>query len=571
MVAWISNRNALIATVFGSWRSWPTIAGDVMGTRHRRCGDRVVCCLALLSGEFAISAVGYLVAYACFVDRAPPQRRALSLLPYAAVILSWMVVYLASGAGVQGSGTYLSPLHDLGAFARALPERACTLLGATFGPLSADLALFGYPGYAVPRMVVGGLVVGGALWALRPDFRRGNVARFWLFGTLFAVLPIAASPPGDRLLSFVGIGSAALVANIVKPLVDAELRQRTSRARLLVTSAFGALHLVFAPLLLPLRAAQMQVLGRALEKATTALDQVPALEQRTLVILNAPVDIFASYIQADRAWRGVPRAKRLYWLTSSGSPAEVRRTDARTLVIEREKGFLSTPLEKHYRRGESTMRAGTTVELAQMTATVQTATDDGRPLAVSFRFTEELESSSFVFLIWNGDRYRPFDIGRLTKPVALPAEDPRTNFDGLGHGRSDMTQTNLRCVACEAEGADLALEIARVNSNVRAFRSESFEFWRCRRCLSLHASEEVDLAHYYASYPFFSLPEDGRLRAMYDNQLKRLYRAGVGLDHRILDYGAGGGGSFGTSGREVFARYSGTTDTPAGFATRTVG
>jgi 2-polyprenyl-3-methyl-5-hydroxy-6-metoxy-1,4-benzoquinol methylase len=61
-------------------------------------------------------------------------------------------------------------------------------------------------------------------------------------------------------------------------------------------------------------------------------------------------------------------------------------------------------------------------------------------------------------------------------------------------------------------------------------------------CLSLHASEEVDLAHYYARYPFFSLPEDGRMRAMYDNQVKRLTRAGIERDHRILDYGAGGGG-----------------------------
>jgi hypothetical protein len=296
-------------------------------------------------------------------------------------------------------------------------------LGATFGPLSADLALFGSPGYAVPRLVVSSVVLGGAAWALGSDLRRSNMARFWLFGTLFAVLPIAASPPGDRLLSFVGIGGAALVAGIVGPLGDAELRQRSSRARLCVASALGAIHLVVAPLLLPLRAAQMQVFGRALEKATTVLDQVPDLAQRTVVILNAPVDIFASYIQVERAWRGAPRAKRFYWLTSSSSPAQVRRTDDRTLVIERERGFLSTPLETHYRRAESSMLPGTLVELAQMTAKVQTATDDGRPLAVSFRFSEQLESNSFLFLIWSGDHYRPLDLGSLTEPLALPAED----------------------------------------------------------------------------------------------------------------------------------------------------
>jgi SAM-dependent methyltransferase len=51
----------------------------------------------------------------------------------------------------------------------------------------------------------------------------------------------------------------------------------------------------------------------------------------------------------------------------------------------------------------------------------------------------------------------------------------------------------------------------------------------------------VDLDHYYARYPFFSLPDDWRLRAVYDNLLRRLRRAGVHPRHRILDYGCGGG------------------------------
>lgn len=100
----------------------------------------------------------------------------------------------------------------------------------------------------------------------------------------------------------------------------------------------------------------------------------------------------------------------------------------------------------------------------------------------------------------------------------------------------------LRCAACEAVGPNLVMEESRARSNVRAFRSESFALWRCRECRSLHASEEVDLVRYYAHYPFFSLPEDWRTQVVYDHQLRRLRRAGVGPGHRILDYGAGGGG-----------------------------
>jgi SAM-dependent methyltransferase len=97
------------------------------------------------------------------------------------------------------------------------------------------------------------------------------------------------------------------------------------------------------------------------------------------------------------------------------------------------------------------------------------------------------------------------------------------------------------CAVCGARGPDVVQERARIGSNVRAFRGAAFEVWRCRQCLSIHAAEEVDLAYYYARYPFFSVPDDWRLRVLYDNQLRRLRRAGIGPDHRILDYGCGGG------------------------------
>ena len=238
------------------------------------------------------------------------------------------------------------------------------------------------------------------------------MARFWLFGTLFAVLPIAASPPGDRLLSFVGIGSAALVANIVKPLVDAELRQRSSRASFAVASAFAAC--TWCSRRSYCRACRADAGARSRLGESHDMRSISARSRTAnVVILNAPVDIFASYIQAERAWIGVPRAKRLYWLTSSGSPAVVCRSDARTLVIERENGFLSTPLETHYRRSESPMRAGTTVELAQMTATVKPQrmrAPLGRELSI--RRSARVELLRVLHL---ERRSLPaFDIGRLT-------------------------------------------------------------------------------------------------------------------------------------------------------------
>lgn len=96
------------------------------------------------------------------------------------------------------------------------------------------------------------------------------------------------------------------------------------------------------------------------------------------------------------------------------------------------------------------------------------------------------------------------------------------------------------CVVCNAARSG-SEEHTRVRSNVRAFRAETFDYWRCAKCGTIHATDDVDLAHYYSRYPFHSLAMDWRLRAMYSRQVARLVAAGVKRSDRILDYGCGGG------------------------------
>jgi 2-polyprenyl-3-methyl-5-hydroxy-6-metoxy-1,4-benzoquinol methylase len=99
----------------------------------------------------------------------------------------------------------------------------------------------------------------------------------------------------------------------------------------------------------------------------------------------------------------------------------------------------------------------------------------------------------------------------------------------------------VQCVVCGEKSLILASERGRVHSNVRAYRDEVFGIWRCRSCLCLHASDELELARYYSNYPFHRLPSDARTDLLYDNQLSRLRQAGLEREHRILDYGCGNG------------------------------
>ncbi len=96
------------------------------------------------------------------------------------------------------------------------------------------------------------------------------------------------------------------------------------------------------------------------------------------------------------------------------------------------------------------------------------------------------------------------------------------------------------CNICGAERSPNS-ETARVRCNVRRFKDESFDVWRCGSCASIHASDAVDLDHYYGGYPIFDVDLDWKLNVVYGNLLRRLRGAGVTREQRILDYGCGGG------------------------------
>ncbi len=98
------------------------------------------------------------------------------------------------------------------------------------------------------------------------------------------------------------------------------------------------------------------------------------------------------------------------------------------------------------------------------------------------------------------------------------------------------------CNICGARVASTSdCERAEVCSNVRRFREEPFGLWRCPACSSIHATDDVDLPHYYACYPIFAANLDWKLDVVYGSMLRRLKKAGLLPEHRILDYGSGSG------------------------------
>jgi hypothetical protein len=187
----------------------------------------------------------------------------------------------------------------------------------------------------------------------------------------------------------------------------------------MLTLALLGFHGVVEPLGVPVRAALHEQFGRAHDRAAAALDEVPDLESKTVVIVSAPVVMFASYIQAEREYRGISRPAHLYLLSDASSPTEVTRSGPAELTLRPGEGFLYSPLERHYRA--TPLPVGTETVLSTMTARVVAARPDGRPDRAAFRF--DAAPGSYVFLTWKSGRFVPFTLPEQGSPVLLPEED----------------------------------------------------------------------------------------------------------------------------------------------------
>ncbi len=419
-VAWLANRNALIAATFACWC---LVAHDHWrrGRRPLWAGPAVLAfTVGLLAGELAIGALAYLVAYAALVDRDRPIRRALSIVPYLATIVTWRILWSRGGFGARGSGAYLDPLTDPLGFLLVLPGKLLVLLQGQFSGPPSDLAFLSPPSVQ-PALI--GLSVVTALVLLVvfvPLVRRDVTSRFWALGMALSLVPLGATFPSDRLLVFVGLGAMALLAR----LFTVWIARAGSRGRLdfatVVVALLALRHVVLAPLLLPVRAAQMELFGVAHDRGAEGIPSGASIREKTVVVLAAPTLLFANYIQAERALTGVPRPAHLYVLASASSQIDVERTGPETLTLRPEHGFLYTPLERHY-RGTAPFHVGDRVALSTMSATIGALGSDRRPSAVVFSFPEPAET--YVFVKWRGDRFVPFALPPVGGHATLPEED----------------------------------------------------------------------------------------------------------------------------------------------------
>jgi hypothetical protein len=421
VVGWISNRNTIVALALA-------LPALLHHHRWRRTGQRQSAwiahgCLALGLGgaEAALMIVPYLGAYAVFLDDAPKASRLRSLLGYFAVVLVWRALYARGGYGAVGSGLYVDPSHDLGGFLTVAPSRFVVLLLGLFGlpwsdfwelyPLASPAlqpALLAFAGLALAAL-------GAVAW---PVLRHRRSARFWLAGSLGAVIPVCTTFPHDRLLLGPSIGAAALLAEVIEHTLSFD----TWRISRWGVPVLMALHLLLAPFAFCYRAATVGHLDGLLRAADATLPRAAAVRERTLVLLNPPLDPFAAYLAPYRELHGVPRPHALYWLATGVSELRVTTIDEHTLSIRPREGYLKSSSQRLL-RSPSPSAWTTPLALREATFTVRGVTKDGRPEELVVRFNSRLSDPQLAFMRWKGPGYVPFELPEVGTSVLVPAVD----------------------------------------------------------------------------------------------------------------------------------------------------
>ena len=429
-IAWIANRNAVIACALSVW---------VLVFFHRYRAESwkpgawagvAVFTLALASGEGAIATGAYLLAYAICLDHGPWVRRFARLAPYGVLVVVWRAAVGQLGFGVEASGVYIDPVHEPAHFVAAVFERLPILLLAQLAAPWSDVwnaSPLVAPGLEYGLMVLALAVIGLSAYLLAPLWRRDRVIRFWIVGAVLSAVPVCATFPADRLLAWVGIGASGVIAQLFAALVEDPAQRGVSPwlPRLSKLTAVGivGLHMVVAPLTLPMRARGIVSVRRILMLADDSVPKGPEIADKTVVYVNPPADPFASYVPIMRADRGETRFAAQRWLATGATAVTVERIDRSTLRVRPEDGFLVSPSERMLRSSRRPMKKGEVVSLTGMQVTVTELTWDERPAEALVRFDTELEDPTFVWLKWQGRGYVPFDLPAVGETIELPAAD----------------------------------------------------------------------------------------------------------------------------------------------------
>jgi len=237
--------------------------------------------------------------------------------------------------------------------------------------------------------------------------------RFWAVGMGLSLLPACAVLPSDRLLMWPGIGACGLLAQYLHARAERrEMWSRASAARAiapLLTFVLVTVHLVLAPLLLPMRMLAFATLGDIIEESVVTAPLPDDAENKTVIFVNAPNVYFTSYFPVIRQTLGLPVPGRIRTLSANAplpGPHDIARVNEKTLRVTPRGGFSWYLV----RDNVHPFAPGDTVDLGDITVEITSVTRQGRPKEVEYRFDTSVDDPRYVWLVYKASQgqFAPF-------------------------------------------------------------------------------------------------------------------------------------------------------------------
>jgi len=342
--------------------------------------------LSVLSSEGGLALLGYLVAYALFIEPGSWRKKTAGMIPGVVITLGYLFFYITKDLGVKCSFAYLS-------FTDAPWVSILTILCNTI--LFSLSKIFSFPPLTMVLQVTGlwGVVVAVVLLAaiifvFRKYLWSNKSAAFFGTGMVLSIVPFTVGFISDRLLLWAGLGAAGLLGE----LFTMQIAQSGKPQRI-----FGKMLLVFntvVSLIFFIPAPFIALFSW--EKGALALEK--AVPSQNTVLLNASNGFALMYAPALRCERGGEWPEHFYNLYCGMDTLLVKRTGERSLLVSPSKGWFASEFERSRRPKQLYFNKGDTINLQLMTATFEKVTSDGRPVSVSFYFKKDL--TEFAWLKW---------------------------------------------------------------------------------------------------------------------------------------------------------------------------
>ncbi len=449
-VAWLANRNALVATAPALWGLYAHIRWREDGWKWGLPLSLAGYVTGLLGGESALGVLAYVAAYEAFAGPGSLSTRVRSLLPAAAIGTVYIVVYKACGYGAFGSGSYIDPIQEPFDYLAIAPSRILTLIAGALIGVPADLSVI--VEWLRPIQAVAGL---GALLLFAVLLRMAwpvldapqRRALTWMIpGALFSLLPVAATFPSSRLLLAASLGASFVLASVLtywwthrtvcqqfvsvrQTVTPANCGQGRARRSFV---AFGwflvVVHLIAPPIVWVAQSAVVTVFGKKVVQTSlkAEMGEPVSTNGHHYILLVGPdplTSIYTPLIRVVEEKRPFPKDDSWQAISQALCAHRVTRTHANRLELEVIGGsMLGTEFERLFRSPRYPFHPGQQVSLGYMTITILELGETG-PSKVALEFDRSLEDdASLWFLIWKDGHLRRFQPPPVGASIVLPRE-----------------------------------------------------------------------------------------------------------------------------------------------------